>query len=350
MMTQILTPSGDLVAEPPLDTAGAVRLYRAMVFARTYDRKGGALQKQGRLATYAPFEGQEAAQIGSVAALAPDDWLVATYRDAAAMWLHGYPMELLFAGRTGHEQGGSPPEGVNVMPPSITVGGHLVHAVGLAWAERFRGGGRIALTSFGDGATSEGDFHEAMNFAGAFTIGCVFLCQNNGWAISMATERQTAAGSIADKAVGYGIPGVQIDGNDVFAVYAATREAAQRARSGGGPTLIEAVTYRIGPHSSADDPNRYRSAELTESWRRRDPLDRLRRYLQAIGEWSPAWQATVERDATAEVDQAVAAAEALPALTPDELLGGVFAEPPPYLVEQLAWTQGGIAQARSREV
>jgi 2-oxoisovalerate dehydrogenase E1 component alpha subunit len=325
MTTQILTPSGELAADPPVDTEGAIRLYRAMITARAYDRKGSALQKQGRLATYAPFEGQEAAQIGAVAALRPDDWLAATYRDAAAMWLHGYPMELLFAGRTGHERGGSPPSSVNVLPPSITVGGHMVHAVGLAWAERYRGSGRIALTSFGDGATSEGDFHEAMNFAGVFTVGCVFLCQNNGWAISLPTEKQTAAKSIVDKAAGYGMPGVRVDGNDVFAVHAATRQAVELARSGGGPTLIEAVTYRIGPHSSADDPGRYRPAELTARWRDRDPIERLRLYLVAQGNWDTDRQAEADRDAAAEVERAVAAAEALPALTEDELRAAVFA-------------------------
>jgi pyruvate dehydrogenase E1 component alpha subunit len=336
MMLQILTPSGELVADPPVGLDDAARLYRAMVFARTYDRRGTALQKQGRLATYAPFEGQEAAQIGSAAALQPDDWMVATYRDAAAMWMQGYPMELLIAGRTGHELGGSPPKSVNVLPPSITVGAHMLHAVGLAWAERYRGSGRIALTLFGDGATSEGDFHEAMNFAGVYSIGCVFVCQNNGWAISMAREAQTGAKAIADKAVGYGMPGVQVDGNDVFAVYQATREAVDRARAGDGPTLIEAVTYRIGAHSSADDPGRYRPAELTESWRQRDPIERLRRYLREQGRWSAEVGEQVEREATAEVDRAVTAAEALPPPTADEIVGAVFAEPPPYLAEQRA--------------
>jgi pyruvate dehydrogenase E1 component alpha subunit len=334
VLHRVLTDRGELIADPPLDSAGAERLLRAMVVARAYDRKGSALQKQGRLATYAPFEGQEAAQIGSVAALAPDDWLVATYRDAAAMWMHGYPMGLLFAGRTGHELGGCPPPAVNVMPPSITVGGHMVHAVGLAWAERLRGTSRIALTSFGDGATSEGDFHEAMNFAGAFGVGCVFLCQNNGWAISMASSRQTAAERIADKAAGYGMPGEQVDGNDVFAVYDATRRAVDRARAGAGPTLIEAVTYRIGPHSSADDPSRYRSAELTESWRRRDPIDRLRRYLEGQGHWSAEQHAAAERDAATEVEQAIIAAEALPAFGAGEIFDAMFAELPPALAEQ----------------
>lgn len=333
-MLQLLAPSGELAGPEPSDV-DAVALYRAMVTARAYDRKGTALQRQGRLATYASFEGQEAAQVGAVAALRPDDWLVATYRDAAAMWCQGYPMESLFAGRSGDERGGAPPAGVQVLPPSITVGAHMLHAVGLAWAERYRRTDRIALTMFGDGATSEGDFHEAMNFAGVFGVGCVFFCQNNGWAISLPTERQTAA-PIVDKAAGYGMPGVRVDGNDVFAVYQATAAAVRRARSGAGPTLIEAVTYRIGPHTSADDPGRYRSAVEAEQWRARDPIERLRRYLAARQQWSPAWQSEVDAEAAEVVERAVAAAEALPPVTPAEIFAAAFAELPPPLAEQLA--------------
>jgi pyruvate dehydrogenase E1 component alpha subunit len=334
-MLQILTPSGDLVTEAPFDLDMAVKLYRAMVFARTYDRKSTALQKQGRLATYAPFEGQEAAQVGSAAALAPDDWMVGTYRDAAAMWMQGYPMELLFAGRTGDERGGSPPAGVNVMPPSITVGGHMVHAVGLAWAERMKGAGRIAITYFGDGATSEGDFHEAMNFAAVFEVGCVFFCQNNGWAISMPRQSQTASDTIAEKAIAYGMPGVQVDGNDVMAVYDATKEAVTRARMGGGPTLIEAVTYRIGPHTTADDPGRYRTEEESGEWRRKDPLERLRLFLSERDRWTEHWQAQLDQQASAEIERAIAVAEALPPFAASDIFEAMFAELPPHLVEQL---------------
>ncbi|MEN3356951.1 MAG: pyruvate dehydrogenase component alpha subunit [Mycobacteriales bacterium] len=343
-MLRILAPDGELVAEPPA-TVDTRALYRAMTVARVFDRRGSALQRQGRLATYAPFEGQEAAQIGSVAALRPDDWLVATYRDAAAMWSQGYPMELLIAGRTGHEGGGAPPESVNVLPPSITVGAHMLHAVGLAWAERYRRSDRVALTMFGDGATSEGDFHEAMNFAGVYRVGCVFLCQNNGWAISLPTERQTAAATLADKAIGYGMPGVRVDGNDVLAVYEATEAAVLRARGGDGPTLIEAVTYRVGPHTTADDPGRYRAEEQTEAWRQRDPIDRLRRYLAGRGEWSRPWQDELEREAAGLVDAAVTAAEALPAFTAGEIFDATFAELPPLLAEQRGWATGAADPA-----
>jgi len=335
-MFQILTPSGALTGTAPLDLVMTRRLYRAMVFARTYDRKGTSLQKQGRLATYAPFEGQEAAQVGSAAALHPDDWMVATYRDAAAMWMQGYPLELLFAGRTGDERGGSPPDHVPVLPPSITVGGHMVHAVGLAWAAKNFKDGRVALTYFGDGATSEGDFHEAMNFAAVFEAPCVFFCQNNGWAISLPRELQTRSETIAQKAIAYGMPGFQVDGNDLFAVYQMTLDAVERARSGGGPTLIEAVTYRIGPHTTADDPGRYRSSEEGAEWARRDPLERLRLYLSEREAWSDSWQEQIEAEATQEIDRAIGLAEQMPALSAAEIFDAVFEEPTPNLRRQQA--------------
>lgn len=317
-----------------MDDDLAARLYRAMVFVRTYDRKCIALQKQGRLAVYSPFEGQEAAQVGSAAALRADDWMVASYRDGAAMWMQGYPMELLLAGRTGDERGGQVPAGVNIMPPSITVGGHMVHAVGLAWAERLRGADRIAITYFGDGATSEGDFHEAMNFAGVNQLGVVFLCQNNGWAISLPTSEQTGSDSIAEKAIGYGMPGYQVDGNDLFAVYQVTREAIERARAGLGPTLIEAVTYRLGPHTTADDPTRYRDESEVESWKSRDPLERLRIYLSERGRWDPESETRIEAQAAEAVDRAIVEAESLPPPTGDDMFDSMFAELPSDLAAQ----------------
>jgi pyruvate dehydrogenase E1 component alpha subunit len=342
-MLQILTPEGELVGEAPIDIPMTRKLYRAMVAARIYDRKATAIQKQGRLATYAPFEGQEAAQVGSAAVLRPDDWMVATYRDPAAMWMQGYPWELLVAGRTGHERGGSPPDYVNVLPPSITVGAHMLHAVGLAWAERLQGTDRIAITYFGDGATSEGDFHEAMNFAGVFRTGTVFLCQNNHFAISMGVAGQTATDTIAQKAGAYGVPGVRVDGNDLFGVYWATRTAVERARSGNGATLIEAVTYRIGPHTTSDDPSRYREGAEVEDWRRRDPLERVRRYLEVNGAWDEEWQKHIEGEESIVVERAVELAESLRAPGHDELFDSMFAEPTSDLERQrrLLASEGG---------
>lgn len=339
-MIQILAPDGTLAGEPPIDIDETRRLYETLVAARTYDRKASALQRQGRLATYSPFEGQESAQIGSAAALRPDDWMVATYRDAAAMWFHGYPWVNLFLGRMGDERGGRTPEPANVLPPSITVGAHMIHAVGLAWGERLLGSDRIAITYFGDGATSEGDFHEAMNFAGVYRTGTVFVCQNNGFAISLSRERQTAAASIAAKADGYGMPGVQVDGNDLFAMYRATADAVARARAGEGPTLIEAMTYRIGPHTTTDDPTRYRDDAEVDEWRAKDPLDRVRTYLAANDAWEEAWQQEVEERASADIESAAAEAEALPAMSPDEMFGAMFASPTTPLSRQREMLDG----------
>lgn len=335
-MRQILSAEGQRLADGGPDLPQLRSMYRSMVWARFFDRKGVSLQKQGRLATYAPYEGQEACQIGSVSALAPYDWLVASYRDGAAMATHGYPPELLLAGRMGDERGGCPPAGVNVLPPSITVGGHLLHAVGLAWAERYRGRQQVALTLFGDGATSEGDFHEALNMAGVFRAPVVFFCQNNGYAISTPLALQTAAAAIADKAVGYGMEGIQVDGNDLLAVYAVTAQAVDRARTGEGSTLIEALTYRLGPHTTSDNPDRYRDRDETEAWRQRDPLHRVREYLTIQGFWSDHEQEELLQEVEQSVNQAVMRAESLPSPKPDHMFSAMFAHTPPRLDEQLA--------------
>jgi pyruvate dehydrogenase E1 component alpha subunit len=324
---RILSPDGALVGDAPFDLEETRRLFAAMVTARTYDHKATAMQKQGRLATYAPFEGQEACQIGSVAALRVDDWLVATYRDAGAMQYQGYPWKNLFLGRMGDERGGEAPPDVNVMPPSITVGGHMIHAVGLGWAERLQGRDRVALTLFGDGATSEGDFHEAMNFAGVYATPTIFLCQNNGFAISMPTDRQTAAEHLVHKAVGYGMPGVQVDGNDLMAVFVATRDAVERARAGHGPTFIEALTFRIGPHTTTDDAGRYRSEDAVEEWRTKDPIDRVRAYLRSNDAWDEEWEQETADTASDEIETAVADAEALESFETGGMFDRMFAEP-----------------------
>lgn len=334
-MFSLVNPDGSVRGRLPISLEQTRELYSQMVEARTYDTKSMAMQRQGRLATYAPFRGQEAAQIGAAAALRSDDWVVATYRDAALNWMAGYPWRLLIAGRTGHEAGGHPPEDVNVLPPSITVGGHMIHAVGLAWAEKLRGSDRIALTSFGDGATSEGDFHEAMNFAAVYATPTVFLCQNNGYAISYPTSEQTKADSIAAKAEGYGMPGVRVDGNDVAAMVAATHEAAARAREGGGPSLIEAVTYRMGPHTTADEPGRYRDDSEVSEWEERDPLERIRRLLEASDAWDAEWQAELESEASQVIEAAVEWAEALPEPTLEDMVGRMYATPSIPLLEQL---------------
>ena len=338
---QILGLAGTLQGESPLGVSEIRRLYQAMFSARVFDRKASAMQRQGRLATYSPFEGQEACQIGAAAPLSPQDWVVGSYRDGGAMWLHGYPWRNLLLGRTGDERGGQTPEGVRVLPPSITVGGHMIHAVGLGWGERLQGSDGVALTLFGDGATSEGDFHEAMNFAAVFETPTIFFCQNNGWAISMPTERQTRSETIAEKAIAYGMEGVRVDGNDLLAVYEVTAAAVAKARRGGGPTLIEAITFRIGPHTTADDPGRYRSEDIVAEWRQRDPLERVRLYLVAHDAWDEAWQREIEEAEAQAIEEVVADAEALPAFTAGEIFDAMYAEPTAQLREQRAEAERG---------
>lgn len=331
----LINPDGSVRDRLPVTLDDVRGLYADMVEARVFDDKSIAMQKQGRLATYAPFRGQEAAQIGAAAALGDDDWLAATYRDAALNWRFGYPWGLLILGRTGDERGGDLPPDVNILPPSITVGGHMIHAVGLAWAEKLQGTDRVALTSFGDGATSEGDFHEAMNFAAVYATPTVFFCQNNGYAISYPTSEQTRSETIAAKAGAYGMPGVRIDGNDVVAVLVTVREAVDRARRGDGPSLIEAVTYRIGPHTTSDDPARYRDDAESEEWRDRDPLHRVQVLLEKAGGWTPEWQQELETSAAETIEEAVSWAEGREPPTFEAMIGRMFATMPPSLAEQL---------------
>jgi pyruvate dehydrogenase E1 component alpha subunit len=339
-MFSLINPDGSVRDRLPITLDEMKTLYADMVEAQTYDSKSMAMQRQGRLATYAPFRGQEAAQIGAAAALEDDDWVSGTYRDAALNWRAGYPWELLILGRTGDERGGQVPDGINILPPSITVGGHMIHAVGLAWAEKLTGTSRISLTSFGDGATSEGDFHEAMNFAAVYQTPTVFFCQNNGYAISNPISGQTRSESIAIKSDAYGMPGIRVDGNDVVAVLVAVREAAALARGGQGPSLIEAVTYRIGPHTTADDPSRYRDSDEGEDWESRDPLIRVRNLLERQGSWSEEWQTELETQASNRIERAVEWAESVPPPTFQDMLARMYAEPTPPLLAQLE-SEGG---------
>lgn len=331
----LISPDGSVLDRLPISLEEIKSFYADMVEARVFDTKSIAMQKQGRLATYAPLRGQEAAQVGAASALSEGDWLAATYRDAALNWRAGYPWELLVLGRTGDERGGEVPRDVNILPPSITVGGHMIHAVGLAWAEKLKATDRVALTSFGDGATSEGDFHEAMNFAAVYDCPVVFFCQNNGWAISLPTGEQTRSVSIAAKADAYGMPGIRVDGNDVVAVAATVREAVAMARRGEGPSLVEAVTYRMGPHTTSDDPGRYRDEEVTRQWAERDPLLRIERLLEREGEWSETWRTDLEEAAATRIEAAVEVAEAVPQPTFKEMLGRMYAYPTGPLGEQL---------------
>ena len=329
----ILGPDGtlDKDLEPKIDEADRGRLYRAMLLARRFDERMLNLQRQGRIGTFAPIKGQEAAQLGSVYAITPADWMVPSFRETASMLWRGWPMELILLFFAGYLEGMRVPDGVRDLPITIPVASQLPHAVGLAYAARYKGDDAVVLTYFGDGATSEGDFHEAMNFAGVQGTPVIFLCQNNQWAISIPRKKQTQSRTLAQKALAYGLPGIQVDGNDILAVYAASREAVERARDGGGPAMIECVTYRLGVHTTADDPRRYRSEEEVKEWERKDPLTRFRDYLRKKDLLDAGEERRLEEEVAQEIADAVARFEAMQDPDPLRMFDHVYAERPPEL-------------------
>lgn len=333
---RILSPEGTLLGPLPegVGEAELKGMYRWMVRLRTFDQRALTLQRQGRLGTYPPYSGQEASQAGSVLPLRRDDWLCPTYRDHGAMITHGAPMFNILRYWMGDEWGSHLP-GVNTLPAAIPIATQCIHATGLAWASKLQRQGRVAVAYFGDGATSEGDFHEALNFAGVFKLPTIFFCQNNGYAISVPIARQMANQVIASKAEPYGIHGVRVDGNDILAVWQVTHEAAERGRRGEGATLIEAMTYRYGPHTTADDPSRYRTEAEVQAWQNeKDPILRLRRFLTHKNWWDEAAEAALQEEAKAEVAEAVAAAEAAGRTNPADIFDHTYAERPWYLEEQ----------------
>jgi pyruvate dehydrogenase E1 component alpha subunit len=320
----------DTALEPDIPEGELKRLYYMMVLGRRLDERMVRLQRQGRIGTFAPIKGQEASQLGTAACLRPIDWMIPSFRETAAMIWRGWPIEKLLLFFSGHLEGGQPGPDQRDLPITIPVATQVPHAVGLAYAAQYRGDDAVVMTYFGDGATSEGDFHEAMNFAGVWHVPIVFVCQNNQWAISVPLKKQTHSRTIAEKALAYGFPGIQVDGNDVLAVHAAGREAVARARAGDGPTLIECVTYRLGVHTTADDPTKYRSAEEVAEWERKDPLTRFRAYLQKRN----LLEEDVEARADAEIAEAVARFEATPTPDPLTIFDHVYAELPPDLKAQ----------------
>ena len=328
----ILDSEGNLDAalEPDLPEADLKRLYHAMVLGRRLDERMVRLQRQGRIGTFAPIKGQEASQLGTVACLRPTDWMVPSFRETAAMLWRGWPIEKLLLFFSGYLEGGQPAPDQHDLPVTIPVATQIPHAVGLAYAAQYRGDDAVVMTFFGDGATSEGDFHEALNFAGVWHVPIVFVCQNNQWAISVPLKKQTHSRTIAEKALAYGFPGIQVDGNDVLAVYAAAREAVERARNGDGPTLIECVTYRLGVHTTADDPTKYRSAEEVAEWERKDPLTRFSAYLQKRN----LLEEGLEERVDAQIAEAVARFEARPPAEALTMFDHVYAELPPHLRAQ----------------
>jgi pyruvate dehydrogenase E1 component alpha subunit len=365
---QVLDESGELVGDlPDLADDELVALYRHLRLARHFDERAVNLQRQGRMGTYPPLAGQEAAQVGSAMALEDRDWVAPSYREHAAVHVHGLSLSDILLYWMGHGAGGWRTD-VNVLPAAVPIATQVPHTTGLALASKLRAksegsesprktgeagdseerrssgdrtesGSAVACAYFGDGATSEGDFHEGLNMAGVFDVPAVFFCNNNGWAISVPRERQTASPTLAGKAVAYGIDGVQVDGMDPLATYEVTRAAVEKARTPGErprPTLIEAVQYRFGAHTTADDPSVYRDEAEVAEWRRRDPIPRLERFLRETGRLDDATVDEVETSVREQVSEAIERAENTARPEPDAMFDDVYAEPSPTLRDQRA--------------
>ena len=321
--------------EFPIGEGEALALYRAMRRARFFDEKALLLQRQGRLGVYAPFMGQEAAQVGVALALGEKDFVVPSYRESAMLLARGLPIHTLILYWRAHPAGWRFPQGVRAVNPYIPIATQIPQAVGLALAGRYRGEGWVVATSIGDGGTSEGDFHEGLNFAAVFDAPVVFLVQNNGYAISVPRQRQMRVDYIARRAEGYGIPGVVVDGNDAFAVYLEAKKAVERARRGEGPTLLEALTYRLAPHTTSDDPSRYRTREEEEAWRAKDPILRLRKALEDQGLWGVEAEEALLGELEEEFTREVALADQAPEPTPEMIVEHVYAQMGPD--QRRAW-------------
>jgi pyruvate dehydrogenase E1 component alpha subunit len=337
----ILAPDGTVTNSelmPSLTNEQLRELMYRMVFTRVWDQRAVSLGRQGRLGFYAPVSGQEASMLGSQFALKKEDWILPGYRDIPQIHWHGYPLYQGFLYSRGHQHGGEIPEGVNVLPPQIIIGAQYVQTAGVAMGLKKRGIQGVAITYTGDGGSSQGDFYEAMNFSGAFKLPAVFIVQNNRYAISTPVELQSAAKSLAQKAVAAGIPGYQVDGMDVLAVYKVVSEAVERARSGQGPTLIETLTYRFGPHSmSGDDPTRYRTKVEQGEWEQKDPLVRFRKFLESKKLWTEEDENKTIEEAKNAVAEAIKKADTYEKMTIPGLIDTMYEQTPSTLEEQKAW-------------
>jgi len=346
-MVRVIDENGEVVDDaevPDLTDDELVEMYRNMKLARRFDERAVSLQRQGRIGTYPPLSGQEGAQIGSAMALAEDDWTVPSYREHGAGLVRGLPLKQTLLFWMGHEAGNRIPEDANIFTVAVPIASQIPHATGLAWASKLRDEqDKAFLCYFGDGATSEGDFHEGLNFAGVFDTPNVFFCNNNQWAISVPRERQTASKTLAQKAQAYGFEGVQVDGMDPLAVYKVTKAAVEKAKDPEEgdlrPTLIEAVQYRFGAHTTADDPSVYRDEEEVEKWLAKDPLPRMEKFLKRTDRLTDEDVEQIEADIEDDVADAIAAAEETPRPDPVEMFQNVYAEMPKRLEQQLEWFQ-----------
>src|SRR5713101_8875561 len=333
---QILDVEGNLVREvPELSAERLLSLYRYMQLGRAFSNKIVALQRQGRATTFGSLVGQEASAVGLAAPLQPQDWLATSYREIASLIVKGVPLPTLAYSFRGFTPENWPAE-AHCLPVQIVIGTQLLHAVGLAMAAKIAGDPVVAVGVCGDGATSEGDFNEALNFAGVFHAPVVLVVQNNGWAISVPRHRQSAAPTLASRGAGFGVPSEFVDGNDIRAVYDVMQKAVERARSGQGPTLVETLTYRIGAHTTADDPTRYRDPVEVEAWRAKDPIVRFQKFLARRDLLNEERIRQIVEEVEEEVNEAIQVAEAMPPMAPDSFFDYTMANLPPRWQEQRA--------------
>jgi pyruvate dehydrogenase E1 component alpha subunit len=335
----------DAKREPKLDKALLLRMYRNMVLTRAYDERGMMLQRQGRIGFYVPSTGQEAIQIGTAAALTPTDWVFPSYREPGVCIYRGASLHTMLCNLWGNaddvSKGRQMPvhysfADLRIFSISSPISTQVIQAVGAAMAAKIKKEKDIAISYNGDGGTSENDFHTGLTFAGAYKAPAVFIVTNNQYAISVPLHKQTACTRLVDKAIGYGMPGIAVDGNDVLAVYMATKEAVDRARRGEGPTLIEMLTLRMGPHSSSDDPTRYRDEELFKAWGKRDPIERFKTYLTSKKLWSEKEEVALKEELKALISAAIETAEPVPPPSVEELFDDVYAEKTAQLKKQEA--------------
>ncbi len=319
---------------PKLDGDTLVTMFRHMLATRRLDERMINMQRQGRIGTYGPSRGQEASQVGTAMALRPDDWTAQAFREMGMTLTRGWLMDLTLYFWGGYEEGNAVAEGHNDLPIAVPVASQNLHGVGIAWAMKIKKKDSVCITYVGDGGTSEGDFHEAMNFAGVYELPLIFIVQNNQFAISHPRRKQTKSRTLAQKALAYGFDGVQVDGNDVLAVYSATRDAVEKARKGGGPTLIECVTYRLSMHTTADDPTRYREDEEVKEWEKRDPLIRFAKYLRNKGVLDDASIEGIENDIKEEIAAAITRYENYEGLDPLDSFKYILADLPADLRAQ----------------
>ncbi len=335
----VLAPDGTRVpgVKSRMEEEFLLEALRWMMKSRLYDNRVIALQRQGQFGVFSPGTGQEASTIGSAMGVDPArDWMVPQYRELMATVHHGLPLEVISAQYLGKIGPARIPEGVKVLPTQVSIAAQLPHATGLAWGLRLRGEDAVVLTYIGDGGSSEGDFHEALNLAGVKNAPVIFFMSNNQWAISTSRRVQSATASFALRAAGYGFEGVEVDGNDVMAVYDVVVSAVEKARAGGGPTLIEAVTYRMSFHNTTDNPSRYRDPEEYEEARRRDPIERVQKYLAGLGLWDQDRESNLTEELRSEIDVALEAAFAAPLPTPRDLFDNIYQDPPDRVLRQRA--------------